>query len=131
MDSVRQRYRTMSSDGDTDSASGAPIFTLLISALKRLVISRPTQLGVSAQTHEVGVTGSDSQSHLQTHRSLDNIAEMVVTAVVSNVVRMIGTQAGLSVQTAATKVQWCVSRSVFSRVPTSGQLFFPIISSFY
>ncbi|KAI0270120.1 hypothetical protein BGY98DRAFT_1100900 [Russula aff. rugulosa BPL654] len=88
----------------TPAAPGAPIFTLLISALKRLAIPRPTQLGVSAQTHEVGVTASDSQSHLQTHRSLDNIAEMVVTAVVSNVVRMIGTQAGLSVQTAATKV---------------------------
>ncbi|KAI0262128.1 hypothetical protein BGY98DRAFT_1192641 [Russula aff. rugulosa BPL654] len=75
----------------------------------RLVISRPTLLGVSAQTHEVGVPASDSQSHLQNHRSLDNTAEMVVTAVVSDVVRMIGTRAGLSVQTAATKVH-CIDQ---------------------
>jgi hypothetical protein len=40
---------------------------------------------------------------------------MVVTAVVSNVVRMVGTQAALSLKTATMKVQCCVSRSMFSR----------------
>ncbi|KAI0263894.1 hypothetical protein BGY98DRAFT_1103745 [Russula aff. rugulosa BPL654] len=63
---------------------------------------------VSGSTHEVGVPASDSQSHLQNHRSLDNTAEIVVMAIVSNVVRMIDTRADLSVQSAATKVQWCL-----------------------
>ena len=79
--------------------------------------------------HEVGVPASDSQSYLQSHRSLDNTAEMVVTAMVSNVVRMIGTRAGLSVQTAATKVQWCVSRSMFfDKWPTFSHHFLLSIS---
>jgi hypothetical protein len=119
----------LATDGDTDSASKLVhlIFTLLKSALKRLVISRPALHGVSADAR-VGVPASDSQSHLQNHHSLDNSAETVMTAVVSNIVGMIGTLEGLSVQTAATKVQWCVSRSPFCRQVAN---FSPSFSSFY
>ena len=122
--SVWQRYDALASDGDTGNASGARVFTLLISALKRLVTSRPVMLGVSAQMHGVGVPASDSQSHLHSPHSLDSVAEMVATAAsatVSNVVGMIGTEAGLSVETAAMKVQWCVSS--INVLPTSSQPF--------
>jgi hypothetical protein len=57
MRSVWQRYDTLATDSDTSSASStssARVFTLLISALKCLVTSRPTLLGVSAQMHGVG-----------------------------------------------------------------------------
>src|SRR6266576_405571 len=77
-----------------------------------LVISRPTLLGVFAQMRGVGIPASYSQSHLHSHHSLDSVTEMVATdasATVSNVVGMIGTEAGLSVQISARKVQWCVS----------------------
>lgn len=110
--SVWRRYDALATDGDTGSASCPRVFTLLISALKRLVTSRPSLLGISAQMHGVGVPAGDSQAHLHSHHSLDSVAEMVATAAsatVSNVVGMIGTEAGLSVQTAAMKVQWCVS----------------------
>lgn len=124
MRSVWQRYDALATDGDTGNASGARVFTLLISALKRLVTSRPVMLGVSAQMHGVGVPASDSQSHIHSPHSLDSVAEMVATAAsatVSNVVGMIGTEAGLSVETAAMKVQWCVSST--NVLPTSFQTF--------
>lgn len=78
----------MATDSDTSSASSVRVFTLLISALKCLVTSRPILLGVSAQMYSVGVPASDSQSHLHSHHSLDSVAEMVATAAsatVSNV----------------------------------------------
>jgi hypothetical protein len=106
------------------SASSARVFTLLISALKRLVTSCPVLLGVSVQMHGVGVPASDSQSYLHSHHSLDSVAEMVAraaSATVSNVVGMIGTEAGLSGQTATMKVQWCVSP--IDVLPTSCQPF--------
>ncbi|KAN0113643.1 hypothetical protein V8E52_007569 [Russula decolorans] len=56
----------------------------------------------------VGVPANDSQSHLLSHHSLDSVPETVVTAAsatVSNIVGMIGTVAGLSVQTATMKVR--------------------------
>src|SRR6267154_216096 len=66
----------------------------------------------SAQMHSLGVPASDSQLHLHSHHSLSSVAEMVATAVsamMSDIVGMIGTEVGLSVQTAAMEVQWCVS----------------------
>ena len=66
-------------DGDTGSASSARVFILLISALKRLVTSCPTLLGVSAQMDGVSIPVGDTQSH-HGHHSLDSVAEMVVTA---------------------------------------------------
>ncbi|KAH9961982.1 hypothetical protein BC827DRAFT_1383745 [Russula dissimulans] len=67
---------------------------ILISALKRLLTSRPSLLGVSA------------------HMYLDSVAGMVATAAsvtVSNVFRMIGTEAGLSMQSVAMKAQ-CIDQ---------------------
>ncbi len=55
----------------------------------------------------VRVPASDSQPRLHSPHSLDTVAETMVTAAsatVSNVVGMIGTEAGLRVQTAAMKV---------------------------
>ena len=40
--SVWQRYDALATDGDTGDASGARVFTFLISAFKRLATSRPT-----------------------------------------------------------------------------------------
>jgi hypothetical protein len=90
----------------------ARVFTPIISALKRLVTSRPALLGLPVQMHGVGIPASGSQSHLHGHHSLDSVAEMVATAnsaTVSNDFGMTGTEAGLSVQTTGMKVQWCVS----------------------
>ena len=61
---------------------------------------------------EVGVPASYSRSHFHGRHSLGSVTEMVamvVSGTVSNVVGMIGTEARLRVQTAAMKVQWCVS----------------------
>ncbi|KAF8500785.1 hypothetical protein F5888DRAFT_1793216 [Russula emetica] len=99
MRSVWQRYDALATDGETGNASSARVFTLLISTLSRLM-------------HGVGVPMSDSQSHLHGHHNLDRVAEMVVTvasATVSNVIGVISTDAGLSVQTAAMKVQ-CIDQ---------------------
>ena len=123
-------YDTLANDGDTGSASTVPVFSLVISTLKRQVISRPTLLRVFAQMHEGGVPASDSQSDLHGCHSLDSvvgIVAMAASATVSIVVGMIGTGAGLGVQTAAMEVQWCVSRSMFCRPATN---FFPSFSSF-
>ena len=60
----------------------------------------------------VGVPASDSRSHFHGRHNLGSVTEMVamvVSGTVSNVVGMIGTEARLRVQTAAMKVQWCVS----------------------
>jgi hypothetical protein len=89
MHSVWQRYDTLATGGDTNSASSTRVFTLLVT-------SRPALLGVSAQMHGVGIPVSDSQSRLHGHHSLNSVAEMVTTAasaMVSN-----STKAGLSVQ---------------------------------
>jgi hypothetical protein len=48
MRSVRQRYNALATDGDTSSTPSARVFTLLISALKRLVTLCPVLLGISA-----------------------------------------------------------------------------------
>ena len=49
MHGVWKRYDALAANGDTGSASSARVFTLLISALKRLVTSRPVLLGVSVR----------------------------------------------------------------------------------
>ena len=69
--------------------------------------------------HCMGIPASDTQSHLHSHHSLDSVVEVVGTATsatVSSVVGMIGTEAGLSVQTA-----WCVSPT--NILPTGCQPF--------
>ena len=68
----------------------------------------------------VGVPVSDSQSRLHGHHSLDRVAEMMATAAsVTNrtslgMNRMIGTEAGLSVQTEGTMVRLLNQRSADS-----------------
>jgi hypothetical protein len=65
----------------------------------------------------VGGPVSDSQTHLHSHHSLVSAAENGCQCDVSNVVEMIGTVTGLSVQTATMKVKWCVS--LINVLPTS------------
>ncbi|KAH8990427.1 hypothetical protein EDB86DRAFT_3244911 [Lactarius hatsudake] len=96
----------------TGDSGNARVFTYHISALKRLVTSRPALLGVSAQMQGVGVPTNDTLPH--SSHSLDSAAGMVATAAsatMSNVVGMIGTEAGLSVQSAAMKVQCSTKRT--------------------
>jgi hypothetical protein len=76
MRSVWQHYDALAIDGDTGNASNACIFTLF----KRMVTSRPTLLGVSAQMHGVGIPVGNSQSRLHSHHSWDSVAEMVAVA---------------------------------------------------
>ena len=93
MCSVWRRYNALATGGDTGNASSAHGLTL-ISAHNNLVTSR------YACSASLG------------HHSSGSVAEMVVTAVSAtmlNIVGMIGTEPRLSVQTAAMKVQWCVS----------------------
>ncbi|KAH9049809.1 hypothetical protein EDB83DRAFT_2553433 [Lactarius deliciosus] len=110
MRGVWQSYDASAGDGGSGNAR---IFTYLIpgSALtgKRLVTSRPALLGVSAQMQGVGVPTNDTLPHSS---RLDSVAGMVATAAsatMSNVVGMIGAEAGLSVQSAAMKVQ-CIDQ---------------------
>jgi hypothetical protein len=59
---------------------------------------------------------------------MDSVTEMVTTATsatVPNVIGMIGTEAGLSVQAAGMKVQWCVSP--ISVLPTVCQSFLLVV----
>jgi len=108
MRSIWQRYDDLATDGDAGSTSGARVFTPFVATLQRLVTSRPSLLGVSSQMQAVGVPTSDSIPYSHSH-SLDSVAVVVATAAsvtVSNVVGMMGTEAGLSMQNAAMKVQW-------------------------
>jgi hypothetical protein len=108
MRGVWMNYDASAGDIDTGGSSSARVFTHLISALKRLVTSRPALLGISTQMQGIGVPANDMLPH--SSHSLDSVAGMVATAAsatMSNVVGMIGTEAGLSVQSAAMKVQWC------------------------
>ena len=107
MRGVWESYDASAGEVEAGGSSSARVFTLLISSLKRLVTSRPALLGVSTQMQGVGVPVNDLP-HSSSH-SLDSVAGMVATAAsatVSNVVGMMGTEAGLSVQGAAMKVQW-------------------------
>ncbi|KAI0263538.1 hypothetical protein BC834DRAFT_827343 [Gloeopeniophorella convolvens] len=95
-------------DAAADMGVGAArVFTPLVAALQRLISSRPALLGVSAEM----LGAADGHMHaLPLPR--DGVAGLVATAAsatVSNVVGMIGTDAGLSVQAAAMKVQ-CIDQ---------------------
>ena len=57
--SVWQRYDALDTDDDTSCAPGARVFTLFVATLERLVTSRSSLLGVSAQIQVVGVPTSD------------------------------------------------------------------------
>jgi len=67
------------------------VVTFFVATSQRLITSRTSLLGVSAQMQGVGVPASDSMPYSHSH-TLDSIAEMVATAAstsVSNVVGMI------------------------------------------
>jgi hypothetical protein len=112
MRGVWESYDASAGEVEAGGSGSARVFTLLISSLKRLVTSRPALLGISTQMQGVGVPVNDTLPHSGSH-SLDSVAGMVATAAsatVSNVVGMMGTEAGLSVQSAAMKVQWYALR---------------------
>ena len=96
MRSIWQCYHVLATDGDTGSASGARVFTLFVATLQRLVTSRPSSLGVSAQMQGVTMPTS-THSH-----SLYGVAETVATAASATV------SLSLSMHVIAMKVQWYV-----------------------
>ena len=94
--------------------TGSKVFTSLVAALNRLVTEKPPILGVSVQMSGLGVSAqSDGTSGTSSTYGLDvgGVAGMVASAAsatVSNVVGMMGSEAGLSVQNSAMKLQWYV-----------------------
>ncbi|KAJ4490805.1 hypothetical protein J3R30DRAFT_3752338 [Lentinula aciculospora] len=96
--------------------NGSNALTTLVTALKRLVTEKPALLGVGSQMFGVGVSNS-SDSHYTispsgSSYSLDGVAGMVATAAsatVSNVVGMMGSNAGLSLQGSTMKLQ-CIDQ---------------------
>ena len=108
MRNVRDRY-------DAEE-SGSKVFTSLITALKRLVTERPALLGVGQQMFGVGVSTHPSSSADGAYAlDVGGVAGMVASAAsatVSGVANMMTTEAGLSVQTSAMKLQWYVYDSM-------------------
>ena len=99
------------SNGDTGSSSSAGVFNLLILYPPSSAWS-PDVTSCSASLRRCTVWVYLRATFNRTHHSHHCVAEMVATAAsatVSNIVRMTNTEAGLSVQTAEIKVQWCVS----------------------
>ena len=96
--------------------SGSKVFTSLITALKRLVTERPALLGVGQQMFGVGVSTHPSSSADGAYAlDVGGVAGMVASAAsatVSGVANMMTTEAGLSVQTSAMKLQWYVYDSM-------------------
>lgn len=89
--------------------SGSNVFSSLTSALNRLVTEKPALLGVGVQMSGVGIQQSNSLGPSGSGHGLDGMAGMVATAAsatVSNVVGMMGTSGGLSVQGSSMKLQW-------------------------
>ena len=102
-----QHHDALATDGNNGSTPGARVFKFLVATSQRLVTSRPSLLGVSAQMQGLGVSASTSISYSRRH-SLDSVVAMVATATratVSDAIGMIGTESGLIVQSAAMKVQ--------------------------
>lgn len=91
--------------------SGSKVFSTLVAAVKRLVTEKPALLGSNQQIHGVGVANpSDSGSGYGL--DVGGVAGMVATAASASlhgVVGMMGSEAGLSVQGSAMKLQWFAS----------------------
>jgi hypothetical protein len=106
MHSVWQRY------DDTGSTSSAHVFTFLMSALN---FKHPAWR-LCTDTWRGYICKRLPIASSWPHHSLNSVAEVVMTAASATMpLRMIDTEAGLSVQTAAMKVQWCVCISTFCR----------------
>ena len=89
--------------------SGSRVITSLITALKRLVTEKPAVLGISTQMAGVGITASsstDGSTHALDVAGVAGIVANAASATMSNVVGMMGSEAGLSVQSSAMKLQW-------------------------
>ncbi|KAJ7659408.1 guanine nucleotide exchange factor in Golgi transport N-terminal-domain-containing protein [Mycena rosella] len=91
--------------------SGSNVFSLLITALKRLVTEKPALLGVSTQMFGVGVQpdGASSSGYGLDVGGMAGIVATAASATVSGVVGMMGTSGGLSLQGSAMKLQ-CIDQ---------------------
>ncbi|KAL0562519.1 Endocytosis and vacuole integrity protein, partial [Marasmius crinis-equi] len=101
---------------DSRSDGGSKVFTSLVTALKRLITEKPSLLGASSQMLGVGVlhehSGNISPSGSSYGLDVGGVAGMVATAAsatVSNVVGMISSGAGLSLQGSTMKLQ-CIDQ---------------------
>ncbi|KAG7085465.1 hypothetical protein E1B28_003026 [Marasmius oreades] len=101
---------------DSQTSGGSKVFTSLVRALTRLITEKPSLLGVGSQMFGVGVpqdaTGNISPSNSSYGLDVGGVAGMVATAAsatVSNVVGMISSGAGLSLQGSAMKLQ-CIDQ---------------------
>ena len=86
--------------------SGSKVFTALITALKRLVTEKPSLLGVSTQMLGVGVPPPEGASGYLDVGGVAGLVANAASATVSGVASMMVTEAGLSVQNSAMKLQW-------------------------
>ena len=89
--------------------SGSKVFSALVTALKRLVTEKPALLGVNTQMLGVGVPPPDGASGYLDVGGVAGLVANAASATVSNVVGMMGSEAGLSVQSSAMKLQWYVA----------------------
>jgi len=96
---IWKRYDALATDCDTGSASGVRVFILFVDTLLRLVTSRLSLLGISAQIQGAGEPASNSILYSPSHNfdSVAEIAATVASATVSYVAGTIGTEASLSV----------------------------------
>ncbi|ESK90972.1 hypothetical protein Moror_16370 [Moniliophthora roreri MCA 2997] len=101
---------------DAHPSANSKVFTSLITALNRLVTEKPSLLGVGSQMFGIGVSHDTSGglSPTSSSYSLDmgGMAGMVATAAsatVSNVVGMMSSGAGLSLQGSTMKLQ-CIDQ---------------------
>ena len=89
--------------------SGSKVFTSLVTALNRLVTEKPHLLGVSAQMTGIGTQSQASEGAPASVLDVGGVAGIVASAAsatMSGVVGMMGSEAGLSVQASAMKLQW-------------------------
>lgn len=100
--------------------TGSNVFTSLVASLNRLVTEKPALLGISSQMPGLGVSAQSAEggSGSGSTYGLDvgGMAGMMASAAsatVSNVVGMMGSEAGLSVQSSAMKLQWYVLHFLF------------------
>ncbi|KAI0086033.1 guanine nucleotide exchange factor in Golgi transport N-terminal-domain-containing protein [Irpex rosettiformis] len=92
--------------------SGSKVFTSLVTALNRLVTEKPHLLGVSAQMGGIGVATQTGEGASGSVLDVGGVAGMVAnaaSATVSGVVGMMGSEAGLSLQGSAMKLQ-CIDQ---------------------
>ncbi|THH26880.1 hypothetical protein EUX98_g7308 [Antrodiella citrinella] len=89
---------------------GSKVFSSLVAALRRLVTEKPALLGVGTQMYGVGVSPQHGSS--EGYLDVGGVAGMVAnaaSATVSSVAGMISSEAGLSVQGSAMKLQ-CIDQ---------------------